>query len=546
MVRSAGLSRRHLTLSAALLVLTAASCKAPEQHRAEADREVYGIIEQRREQLSAHDPFTVDPATETLRGRILRGEQTQPVDLQDALVIAAENSRQYRSEREALYLTALDLTLQRWNFSVIDTASGDASTSGTDDESDQRQAGVIWGWSKVFGSGLQVLGTLALRSVSLVGSDSTDRAWREFSQASLSITQPLLRGAGADIVLEPLKQAERNVLYQARDFERFRRTFAYDVTQQFFGVLRQMDILVNEEENYRGLQTLRERNESFAEAGRLNEIEVDQARQNELSARNRVLTQRASLQTSQDDFKFLLGLPIDAGLPLDRAEYLDPETWEWLELDPPEALVVRVALERRFDYATVREQVVDAQRKMNIAADALRNGLELQFDASARSEDDAPERISGEDVDWTLGVGLDLAVNRLPERNAYRESIIRLAQAERAAEQFADGIVADLRQELRTLDAARQTYEIQQRAVELAQRRVESTNLSLEAGRASTRDVLESQEALVGARNALTSALTSYILSGLALYRDMELLQVTPEGVDVDTAPILDSMGQDP
>ncbi len=530
-------------LGAALcLAVSAAACKAPEQHRAEADREVYDIISERRQQLSAVDPFTLDEATDTLRTRLMNGEQTLAVDLQDALIIAAENSRQYREQREALYLTALDLTLQRWNFSVTETASADASTSGSDDASDDRQAGAIWSWAKVFGSGLQVVGSLALRSVSLTNTGTTDRAWQEFTQATLSITQPLLRGSGADIVLEPLTQAERNVLYEAREFERFRRTFAFDVIQRYFGVLRQMDTVQNQEENFRGLQSLRSRNESFAEAGRLNEIQVDQARQDELQSRNRLLTERASLETDYDDFKFLLGLPIHVQLPLNPAEYLSLETWGWLTLDPPEDVVIALALDRRFDFRTAREQVEDAQRRVTIAEDALRNGLEFGVNASLQTENNAPERFSGEDVNWQVGLGFDFAIDRLPERNAYRASLVRLTQLQRDADELSDRIVADLRQQLRTLAAARETHEIQKRAVELAERRVESTNLSLEAGRTDTRDVLDSQESLVLARNALTSALTAYILSGLALYRDMELLEVTPEGISVDTAPVLASM----
>ena len=148
-------------------------------------------------------------------------------------------------------------------------------------------------------------------------------------------------------------------------------------------------------------------------------------------------------------------------------------------------------------------------------------------------------------MNWSVDLSLDLAINRLPERNAYRESIIRVEQAKRSAEQLGDTIVADLRQALRDLAAARETYDIQELAVELALRRVESTELSLEAGRSSTRDVLESQESLINAQNALVRATTSYVLSALALYRDMELLTVTEEGVDVDVTPFQPDQPED-
>lgn len=520
-----------------LAALAAPACKSPEQHRLEADREAYDIVQQRREELGAFDPFTVDPETDTLRRRLIEGQQVEPVDLAEALVIAAENSRTYRTRRESLFLEALDLTLQHWNFSVQPNAGGVVGLDGEGDDVRRQEAEAGIGFTKLFTSGLAVVGDLALNSVRLIGSGDGSSSWEDLSRASLLITQPLLRGFGSDIVREPLTQAERNVLYEARTYERFRRTFAFDVTSSFFGVLEQQATIVNEEENYRGLTNLRERNESFAEAGRLNEIEVDQARQNELSARNRVILARIALQTRQDDFKLLLGLPIEASLPLDAAQYLDLATWDFLELDLSEDQVIDTALSKRLDYMTQLEVIEDETRRMKIAEDALRNGLDFVFSADHETERREAGDWSSSNVNWSVDLSLDLAINRLPERNAYRESIIRVEQAKRAAEQLGDTIVADLRQALRDLVAARETYEIQELAVELALRRVESTELSLEAGRSSTRDVLESQESLINAQNALVRATTSYVLSALALYRDMELLTVTEEGVDVDVTP---------
>ncbi|MHC4788103.1 MAG: TolC family protein, partial [Planctomycetota bacterium] len=70
----------------------------------------------------------------------------------------------------------------------------------------------------------------------------------------------------------------------------------------------------------------------------------------------------------------------------------------------------------------------------------------------------------------------------------------------------------------------------QRASVALAERRVESTLLLLEAGRAAARDVLESQEALLRAQNALAGALVDYKLASLELARDMGILTVGKRG----------------
>src|SRR5262249_23787034 len=45
------------------------------------------------------------------------------------------------------------------------------------------------------------------------------------STLSLDVIQPFLRGGGWAVTLEPLTQAERNLLYAIRDFAKFRQEF---------------------------------------------------------------------------------------------------------------------------------------------------------------------------------------------------------------------------------------------------------------------------------------------------------------------------------
>jgi outer membrane protein TolC len=61
--------------------------------------------------------------------------------------------------------------------------------------------------------------------------------------------------------------------------------------------------------------------------------------------------------------------------------------------------------------------------------------------------------------------------------------------------------------------------------------------LFLEAGRAEIRDVLESQEALVSAQNALTAALVNYRVGELALQRDLGVLALNEEGLWQEYTP---------
>ena len=103
-------------------------------------------------------------------------------------------------------------------------------------------------------------------------------------------------------------------------------------------------------------------------------------------------------------------------------------------------------------------------------------------------------------------------------------------QPVRSAQELEDEIKQQIRQDLRQMLQTRETYVIQNQAVVLAERRVASTELFLQANRAEIRDVLEAEEALLSAQNALTAALVNYRVAELQLQRDMGVLIVDEKG----------------
>ncbi len=525
------MERLHLHIPWLLLLgaASALACRNASSWEESADEEVYDILAERRAELGVGDAFTIEPARDTLRQRLEAGETASlSLDLTRCLEVAAENSRDWQDEREALYRSALDLTLERWNFSLQESGTLAAFLAGTGSRSAENGFLSNLNLFKILGIGTAITVDAGIDFLKDAGSGSLDA----LSHLALNITQPILRGFGRDIVLEPLTQAERDVLYQARAYERFRRTFAVEVAERFFRVLEQVDRLKNEEANHTNLVKLRERNEAFAEAGRMTDIEVDQARQDEFSTQDRLVTARRDLEAALDDFKFQLGLPIEIPLTLVEGGLRSLEAWPGLSSPLDEATVIALGLERRLDHHTALDEVADAERAAKVAADALRLGLDLSASVAGTSDDvGRPATFEDEDFAWALRLDVDLPIDKIPERNAYRETLIEREAAKRAAQESADGITSGLRDSLRSLEAAQASYEIQSGSVALAERRVESAVLNLEAGRASTRDVLEAQEDLLQAQNDLAAALTDILLAGLFLYRDMELLDVTEEGV---------------
>ncbi len=132
------------------------------------------------------------------------------------------------------------------------------------------------------------------------------------------------------------------------------------------------------------------------------------------------------------------------------------------------------------------------------------------------------------------GLSFDLPIDRIPQRNAYRRAIVSYEQAVRRMELKKENIIQEIRERFRRLKQASQEYEIQLQGVKLAKRRVDETTMKQQAGRAIVRDVLEAQDALRSAQNALDRAMVDFLTARLELLRDMEILKLSEEGLGYD------------
>ena len=615
-----------LISASCLAVCVAAGCRTAGGYRASADRAADKIIRQTMLQaLGKTEPIEIETPADTLRRRLLLdqrlpssgpaslgtrdlkavpywpwdnylepekappapsipavpAEGTLRLSLIQALQLGAAGNHDYQSHKEDVYRAALSLDLERHEFQTTFAGMIEAlftSSRGGTEPVNSRDYSASASLAKKFQTGAALSARLAIDVVQLL---TQEKGSSRGLLADATITVPLLRGSGRHIVAEPLTQAERDLVYSLFAFERFKQTFAVQLAADYLGVLRQLDEVTNAEENYRSLVTAARRARSMANAGRLPEIQVDQATQDELRARSRWITARQSYGRRLDAFKMFLGLPVDADLDLDASELkrltvtLAPllkapvgtapdAATQPFAADAPVVLVepggkkagpremdevtaIRLALERRLDLKTALDQVEDAQRKIVVAADQLRAGLTFTGSGSAgetRSADSAGSpngNIRLRHGDYSASLLLDLPFDRTGERAAYRESFITLERTVRAAQRLEDQVKLDVRNSLRDLLETRENLQIQAQAVTLAQRRVASTDLFLKAGRAQIRDLLDAQESLVSAQNALTAALVSYRISELQLQRDTGLLAVDAKGLwqeDTHETPI--------
>lgn len=504
---------------------------SPEHHKAKADEEVYGILKAKwKDDFGQMANYQVSDTTPTRAdiGKVI--PQSGVLSLAHAVGIATQYGRDYQSQKDALYLSALGLTLTRhryapqW-FGTID-ASYD-SRAGTDDVSANAQTGVNQDF--LVGDGILVGTGLAVDWVQfLTGDPRTSLA----SVLSATVTAPLLGAGAGKAARENLTQAERNVLYRIRTFNRYRQTYVVSIISDYYRVLQQRNSVDIQQASYKRLVESTNQLRMEVDVGQRPAYDLGEAEQRLLSAEQALVSARQRYAETLDSFKIRLALPTDAAVTLDPNELRALEQVGITPLEYSEEDAIQIALARRLDLANTRDGLDDVERKLVLSAKGL--GVQLDLTASA-NVGSTPEteftKLRFNEGTYSLGLAANLPLDRKAERNAYRQALISVQQQQRGYDEEIDQIKLNVRNAYRTLAETADSYRIQKLGLKLAQRRVEVEKLSLQYGRGTVRLLLDSEDALVRAQNDVLGALVDHLIAKLSFFRDVGILQVRPDGM---------------
>ncbi len=306
-----------------------------------------------------------------------RGFKAYRLGMAHCWLLSLMNSRFYQYNLEALYLAALPVTLQRFYFEPqfyagmspltsvpqtpgVNGVSVGSSTPGVNTVNSFNYAtrfsptgqistlnlGTVAGFGKLFSSGGQLLMGFA-NEVAFNFLGKNPQQPTVLSALPISFVQPLLRGGGRAVTLEPLTSAERTLLYQVRLFALFRQEFfvvtlTAGTVQNFgntfalagfsAGISGNVDPVVGfipAVQNIAEVEIDR-RNVQFyenlyrlyteliqGEASGLTPLQVDQVLSSLISARQTLFGDKITYRNSLDQFKMQMGLPPDTPIVLD-------------------------------------------------------------------------------------------------------------------------------------------------------------------------------------------------------------------------------------
>lgn len=448
------------------------------------------------------------------------------LEISDALRQAQRSGTEFLGAQEDYIISAIRLLQERhlWGPRLFNDTTLALSGSGVDGEYDHA---------------LDIINTLRVNQ-RLPNGGSVEARWvwdateqlrrtaggryRQSSELVLAADIPLLRGAG-DVAQESLIQAERNLVYSARDFERFRREFLVDIATDYFSLLEARARITNQEYQIRALEELVKSTQARVRAGSLQPFETDIARARLLSGEADLENLRESYILQQERFKIRLGLRPDARVTISEEIPKIPEP----SVDPEVA--ARIALEYRLDLQNRRDRVEDSWRQVANARNDLLPDLNLSGQVGIPTDPGAREgglAISPEDLNYRAAMTLSLPLDREGERLQLRSQIILAERSQREYERSRDEVVVDARSAVRAVELARFSLTLAERQVQINQGRRDSQLLRAAQVDAQTR--IDTENALLQAQNDRDRSLTELRTAVLRYLLATDQLRVARDG----------------
>ena len=319
------------------------------------------------------------------------------------------------------------------------------------------------------------------------------------SDVSLSVVQPLLRGAGTAVNRAAIERSKlglniANLSYKGSVLQVVRDTEAAYYNLVF--ARGQRDV---KQHSLELAQKLYDENKARRVTGVATDLDVLTAEVGMATARNGVVTADQLVHNSEDNLLALIG---NTQFNLTIGAVNLPDT---IEAAPSFDASYKLARDNQPDLAssqnTIKQYEIDANSAKNGALPTLNLGGAVGYGGTDRSYTSAINRTSDGDArNWQLDLSLSVPWGLHADRARYRTAIAGLRQQQTRLEQIDQNLIVQVRSAVRAVETNQQSVEIFGKSTELAVRQYELQLARFKAGLSTSRQVLETQDDLESAR----------------------------------------------
>ena len=464
------------------------------------------------------------------------GPDALPVDLAATFRLGQSSGREYRRAVEDYMLVAIRLLIERhrWTPRLFNDTSVNANFDPTDG---RYQAALDLVNELRVSQRLPFGGVVEAAYIASMAQQLVDRVGDGYQQASqlvLSAEIPLLRNAGM-IAQEDLIQSERNVVYAARTFERFRRELLVSLGRDYFNLVAAQAVIGNQEARLKSVQGLLKQREALVAAGRSAAFESRNVEQNVLRSEATLINSREAFKLAVDRFKVRLGLLVESEVDVLPVEFTLPDPM--ISVQQASTL----ALDFRLDYQNERDRVEDRRRAVEVSRNQLLPDLNVAARATLHSGDEIDETsfpdYDLDDTNYAIGVTFGLPLDREIERLNLRTSMINLETSILDLERQRDDLIVESRASVREVERARFTLKLQEEAVRINEMRLRE--LEIKADEVDAQQRLDAENELLQSRNDRDQALRDLRVSILEYLLATGQMRVKDDGT-FDPLPGMD------
>lgn len=319
------------------------------------------------------------------------------------------------------------------------------------------------------------------------------------SDVALVVTQPLLRGAGLAYNRSQIERNRLGVGIARLNFKSNVLQVVRDTEAAYYNLVFAREQLAVRNHSLALANRLYEENKTRRLTGVSTDLDVLSAEVGIATANNRVVVAEQSVRNSEDALLALIGqFEFDSDLgTVALVPYQEPS--------PSFDVSYKLARENEPDYLATKTSInqlqIDAATAKSARRPTLNLGGSAGYNGLGRSYSGAINNVpSGDAHSWELDLTLSVPWGLHADRARYRSALASLRQQEIRLQSLEQDLLLRVRSAVRAVETNQQSVEINRKATELATRQYELELARFKAGLSTSRQVLQVQNDLEGAR----------------------------------------------
>jgi outer membrane protein TolC len=457
------------------------------------------------------------------------GEDAQKVflSLEEAINLALVNNFDIAIERFNPKINTERVTTAESRFDPVTFADSDTSktltpsasqVTGTDEEAQNFNGGVRQTLSP--GTSYQIAFNNTRRSTNSPLA-TINPSYR--SNLVLSLTQPLLRGAGSAFNRAPIVIARNNRDISVSSLRNRIIQVLSDVQSIYWDLVFTIGDLDAKKLSLKLAQDLVRINKAQVEVGTLAPIEILQAEASAAAREDAVLVAEENLRDTEDRLKRILNFRRGDQQFWDAIVMpLDKPTFDVKDISVEDS--IKIALQSRPELAQARLNL----ENRNVDVSTTKNGLlpVVNFQGAvglnglgADYGEDLNELSSGDFYSWQAGVNFEFPLGNRSAKSTHSAAKLAAEQAEVSIKNTEQQVILDVRLAVRQVRTAVKRVEATRIARELAERQLDAEQKKFNEGLSTNFNVLQFQDDLATAVSNEVRAITDYNKALVALER---------------------------